>query len=83
MEKSVVKKKRKMGLISIGLFLLSFVWIYSFAFIIRMIKCDLNLESCKVLKRGFLTMFQVTGFLGLILASIIVMFCAAFYKEKK
>lgn len=83
MEKRVVKKKRKLGLISIGLFLSSFVWLFLFVFIIRMIKCDINTESCKLLKRGFLTLFQVTGFLGIILASIIVMFYAAFYKEKK
>ena len=83
MEKRVVNKKRKLGLVSIGLFLSSFVWLFLFVFIIRMIKCDIEVESCKLLKNGILTMFQATGFFALILASIIVLFCAAFYKDNK
>ena len=83
MEKIIVNKKRKLGLVSIGLFLSSFVWLFLFVFIIRMIKCDIEVESCKLLKNGILTMIQFTGFLGILLASIIVMFCAAFYKESK
>ena len=84
MEKKTVKKKRKLGLISIGLFLSSFLWLFLFVFIIRMEKCvNITLEHCKMLKRGFLPLFQVTGFLVLIIASIIVMFYAAFYKENK
>ena len=50
MEKIIVNKKRKLGLVSIGLFLSSFVWLFLFVFIIRMIKCDIEVESCKLLK---------------------------------
>ena len=83
MEKRVVNKKRKLGIISIVLFISSFVWLFLFVLIINLIKCDIEVESCKLLKNCILTMIQFTGFLGILLASIIVMFCAAFYKESK
>ena len=83
MEKIIVNKKRKLGIISIVLFISSFVWLFLFVLIINLIKCDIEVESCKLLKNGILTMIQFTGFLGILLASIIVMFCAAFYKESK